>query len=450
MAVVSQPQPSSSVQADIEANVPHDWPEAGDLSVPAAGPRVADDDMASDPAELARWFPEQSTSELAALLEGLRTPQVDYRGKPSTLDDVYRLWDAEAQRQQVHYLWLVRVSGIAAFLAVLLAIIQLPQLEWERYGFANWGPVRGLIDVLGVNDLQGLFGLGELICGVLVVVAVVTGLRAAFSHRWQLRRLQAEQCRFLKFGYLLRCAHSLDEAATFLTDGIRRLVDLDVAYLSEPHRLAKRWVRGEVKLTPMPRTQSVTLSDQTADRIIDYYLRTRLRFQAAYFHRQAHRREFREKLLWWLPVTAFVASLVLIFAHAAIEHLAPLADQAPANASGVVEHASGEPTADPHAPPAATVGHHNTWALLCLIGAAGLPALAAWIRTYRGALEFARNANRFHGMWIQLYDAERELLRRKDQRDLPGQFEVMRDVEVALESEHRAWIRLMVEAEWFG
>lgn len=446
MAVDRQPQ-SSPANPGLSANIPREWPEEDRSGTfPTAGPRIAADDMDSDPAELPQLFPQSSTTELAVLLDELRAPLVEYRGSQRSLIDVYRQWDAEAQRKQTQYLWLVRWSGIAAFAAVMLAILQLPQLEWEQYGFSDWPPLRMLMDALRVRDLHGLFEVAEVVSAVLALVAVLIGIRAAYSHLWQLRRLQAEQCRFLKFGYLLRCGRSLEEARRFLQDGVHRLVRLDTD--SSPQTIAKRWVRGELKLTPMPRTQSPAAAGGFAPLMIEYFLKKRLRFQAKYFKGQAHRREFKEKLLWWLPVSAFFLSLGLAFAHAAITVYEKHAVAHPPPAQD-----GPRPTPVVQAGPAPSTahrGHHNTAALLCLLGAAGLPALAAWVRTYRGALEFARNANRFHGMWIQLYDAEQELQHRNTQSDMPGQFEVLRDVELALESEHRAWMRLMVEAEWFG
>jgi hypothetical protein len=81
------------------------------------------------------------------------------------------------------------------------------------------------------------------------------------------------------------------------------------------------------------------------------------------------------------------------------------------------------------------------------VSAVALPIVGATIRTYRTAHEFGRNANRFHAVANELR-AFRAALGRAD--GFPEKLRVMEDVERALKNEHRAWIRLMIEAEWFG
>lgn len=82
-----------------------------------------------------------------------------------------------------------------------------------------------------------------------------------------------------------------------------------------------------------------------------------------------------------------------------------------------------------------------------LLRAAAFPVLGALFRTVRTAFEFGRNANRFRGVTQILADAEQELAQL-----LPpaARMEVLHDAERALQYENRSWMRLMIEAEWFG
>ena len=79
--------------------------------------------------------------------------------------------------------------------------------------------------------------------------------------------------------------------------------------------------------------------------------------------------------------------------------------------------------------------------------AAILPVAAAGVRTWRGAFEFGRNALRFESMAHHL----EHLLSELGHAITPeAKLAILRRGEYAMESEHRAWMRLMMEAEWFG
>jgi len=102
--------------------------------------------------------------------------------------------------------------------------------------------------------------------------------------------------------------------------------------------------------------------------------------------------------------------------------------------------------------------------------AALLPAAAAGVRTWRSAFEFSRNKGRFEAAHQALQDLERRLVdegfaasgKPTGQASAPGEgkdveetdaYPILRDLswcEHILESEHREWLRLMFETEWFG
>ncbi|MCE5326603.1 MAG: hypothetical protein LLG01_09315 [Planctomycetaceae bacterium] len=85
--------------------------------------------------------------------------------------------------------------------------------------------------------------------------------------------------------------------------------------------------------------------------------------------------------------------------------------------------------------------------VLLVLMAAALPLVGSGLRTLRGAFEFGRNALRF--------EANRSALAR-----LAAHLEAANDptivatdmwaCEQLLEAEHRQWLHLMTESEWFG
>ena len=92
----------------------------------------------------------------------------------------------------------------------------------------------------------------------------------------------------------------------------------------------------------------------------------------------------------------------------------------------------------------ATVG------ILLLVFAAAVPVIGTGVRTYRMAYEFARSASLFQAKLAALDHFMQGL-----QHDLAGQdaSAVLRRLwqcENFFEREHHEWLRLMLEAEWFG
>jgi hypothetical protein len=69
------------------------------------------------------------------------------------------------------------------------------------------------------------------------------------------------------------------------------------------------------------------------------------------------------------------------------------------------------------------------------------------IRTIRTAFEFGRNANRFEGVARILSNVDKQL----GAATSPAvKLELLREAEFVLQHENRSWMRLMIEAEWFG
>jgi hypothetical protein len=84
---------------------------------------------------------------------------------------------------------------------------------------------------------------------------------------------------------------------------------------------------------------------------------------------------------------------------------------------------------------------------LLIVLAACLPVLGAGIRTLHTASERRRNAIRFQAKYYTLEKLRQEL---QQETDADAIFRLLSQCERIMEIEHREWLRLMIEAEWFG
>jgi hypothetical protein len=106
----------------------------------------------------------------------------------------------------------------------------------------------------------------------------------------------------------------------------------------------------------------------------------------------------------------------------------------------------------------ACVGVHSALALLhgdlpthaahvFLVLAACIPVVATGLRTYREAIQVSRNAARFSSKASALEILRQEMAAAES---LPQALTVAWHTEQVLEAEHREWLRLMLDAEWFA
>jgi hypothetical protein len=84
---------------------------------------------------------------------------------------------------------------------------------------------------------------------------------------------------------------------------------------------------------------------------------------------------------------------------------------------------------------------------MLVLSAACFPVIGAAVRTFRIAHEFGRNTLRFRATSNELARLVSKLERVSSPQAKLG---VLRDAEKTLEAERREWMRLMIEAEWFG
>jgi len=86
----------------------------------------------------------------------------------------------------------------------------------------------------------------------------------------------------------------------------------------------------------------------------------------------------------------------------------------------------------------------SRWMILL---AASLPVLGGAVRTFRSAYDFARNTYRYRAKAVALNLIGSSLEHASGPH---SQFLGLWFCEQTLENEHREWLRLMIEAEWFA
>ena len=153
-----------------------------------------------------------------------------------------------------------------------------------------------------------------------------------------------------------------------------------------------------------------------------YYGKKRLlgeKGQIAYFRRAAERDLIRNDRTRTWPSTLFFGSVAFVLAHFCIELVGW-------RTKGGTDAGVGQ---------------------AALLIAATLPVCGAGIRVVRGVLEYGRNASRYestHHVLLKLSERLREA------SDSETVFREIGFCEQTLEAESREWVRLLVEAEWFG
>jgi hypothetical protein len=341
------------------------------------------------------------------LANGLAT--IDGRVAP-----IYFRCDEAAIESQRRHSWFAGVSIVVGVAVVVLAILQL------TFGAAGGGDhesplLAGSSSAARIAELVGL---------AICTLVVAGGLWVAAQIGWLCDRHRAELCRLLKFRSL--ADPHLWHGATAewerdLDDNIARINKVDAAALrgramNDPVREIPRRVH-EARVEP--------------DRLLPlagYYLSKRVRYQRKYFAGRAEKYERTAGWLRRLPLLCFYLGIGAALSHFAVDVAAAWLD--PARVHAAAWHI------------AATAG---------LALAAILPVVGAGIRAYRSAHEYARSAALFHAKASAMAEFERIISRPLEHAEDAAR--LMRDIldcEKFLEAEHREWLRLMLESEWFG
>jgi hypothetical protein len=325
--------------------------------------------------------------------------------------NIYRAADVEAKKRQRDHRWAVIAAAVAGTFAVITAIFEL-YLNRETMGGA----------------------LAESGLAFLALVAVVVAIFAAWMPKWLLERHRAERCRFAKYRVLVRLAaagREVDALGICLSDfkeQVRKIERLDEDDLEQ-------FMQEDPVPDDPPRVNNDFQVEAKLRELSNHYVKQRLTNQAKYFFTQSRKKSSVDAWVKLLPPVFFFGSILLAFIHFAI--------------SGYRHYTN--PPLDPSAP---KDDAFHFWSLnLLIVGAAALPVIGSGVRLLRSAFEYSRNTARFRAKYRaleQLISKVEVALGRGNDFHPEDIVRYMWKGELLLENEHREWLRLMKEAEWFG
>lgn len=323
--------------------------------------------------------------------------------------NIYRVADADAKKGLHDHRWAVGLSAGFGTSAVIVAIFEL-YLNKETMGGA----------------------LAESAFALLALVAVIIAIFAAWMPKWLLERHRAERCRFAKYRMLVQLAaagRDLDALGVCLSDfkdQVRKIERLDEDDLEQ-------FMQEDPVPDDPPRVNRDFQVESKLRELTNHYVKQRLANQAKYFFTQSRKKSSVDGWVRMLPPVLFFGSILLAFIHFAISGYRHYTDPPSANAAKESFH---------------------FWSLnLLIVGAAALPVLGSGVRLLRSAFEYSRNTARFRAK----YRALEQLISKVEVAIGQGNDFHAEDIvrymwkgELLLENEHREWLRLMKEAEWFG
>jgi hypothetical protein len=365
------------------------------------------------------------------------------------IEDEFNRADERAVAFRRAHRWMTHGAALSATVAVATAIVAL---SYYPIGFdtqplaPKWLPSRHAMSLI------------ELWSAGVAILVVIVGWISGFKEKWLLWRHQAESYRLLRYRFLIHPAVWREGA-----EGSRQWIETKL------HEIDRTTLAGAVREAaphgPFEGTQS-RLPRAVLRALTEYYLARRLNPQKEYLANRTQRNEFSDWIRAYLPWFFFL-SIVAVFCKFFVRNL--------------------------------------PWEGFLALLAALLPAAAAGLRTWRSAFEFSRNKGRFEAAHHALRDLETRLVNegfsaveaersaaprpagrrisvgenrgltevpfhefrvgtedqaprsndpaaQPDDEDIDA-YAILRDLswcEHILETEHREWLRLMYETEWFG
>lgn len=314
----------------------------------------------------------------------------------------WRAADQKALRTQSQHRLLAQTAIITGTAAIVLAVVQLSiKLTWRQ-----WTSIALVLEAAAV---------------VAAVVAVAVGLTAKYNRQWLGQRHLAELLRMLKF-------RALGEIWRLDPISWRKWVEdqLDELNGAADFERVEQWSReGDVEPYD-PRITTSSLDPNSAKALTIYYRIKRLDFQANYF-KSRHDTYTRQTGRWLhLSLPLFLASVFCVLAHFAAEFWDRRLQSA----------------GDVHG---AEVWHNI--AIWCVALAAVIPVLGIGVRAWFAAFELPRSASLFAAKHRALVRASAHL--QEDSDDVAATLRHMAQSEHFLEHEHREWLRLLSDSEWF-
>lgn len=314
----------------------------------------------------------------------------------------WRAADQKAKRSRSQHRLLARTAIVTGTAAIVLAVVQLSiKLTWRQ-----WTGVTLVLEAIAVAA---------------AVVAVTVGLTAKYDRKWIAQRHLAERLRMLKF-------RALGEAWRLDLTRWQAWVESQLAELNgaADFEHVEQWSEKEdVEPYDPPFTNSA-LNPDSARALTIYYRIKRIDFQANYF--KARRDTYKRQTGGWLHLNLplFLASVFFVLAHFAAEFW-----ERQLQAFGH-EHAAEV---------------WNNIAIWCVALAAVIPVLGVGVRAWFAAFELPRSASLFTAKHRALVRASAHL--QEEPNDVAATLHHMTQSENFLEHEHREWLRLLSDTEWF-
>ena len=371
--------------------------------------------------------------------------------------------DRAALRFQGKHERLLKITALAGTLAVVLAIIGLAaHAEDQVWPYFH----RAFL----VMETCAAVGAG---------LAAYIGIKSEYKEKWLLKRHEAELFRLLRYRFLIRPGiwkRNSEENA-------KQWIDEEIAAIKTVggHGL------GKAAIQPSPhgfwKATQERLSKEEASDLVQYYLEKRLGPQKEYFANRAQRNEFKDRVRILLP-KLFMVSVAVVVIKLFFELPSQLLSAFPRLQTKSFT----------------VLGELTEFAAVWFfaMAAALLPVIAGGVRLRLSAGEFSRNKSRFQAAHRALSRAEESLLNttlatirgghaagesedgsilvRKEEFLTGTGFARVRvrteqvdpvpaavgDTDVSailgdlawcehvLDAEHREWLRLMHDTEWFG
>jgi hypothetical protein len=309
------------------------------------------------------------------------------------IEPACRKADGAALRHQSYHRQLVKWATVFGTAAILFAILQL------AFG-----------DAIGLHQVA----FAELVAVAIALVAFVLGSLVAFQILWLVERNKAERLRIAKFRYLIDPELWSGDPAT----EARKRADLETEVKrveNARHKDVRDWLENDEVPTPPDSVLGLAVPPAATIELIDYYRTRRLEYQLAFFRKMANEYLKLQKVTMHVPAVLFLASVGAVLIHYGHD---------------LLTH----------------VEHLDTLSRWMIVAAASLPVLGGTIRTFQNAYQFARNTYRYRAKAVALTSIKSALDHATGPR---SQFLALWFSEQTLENEHREWLRLMLEAEWF-
>lgn len=324
----------------------------------------------------------------------------------SRVIEPYRDADSKAMTHQKWHKRLSAVAIVGGGLAVLLAIAQLAIKSYattELLAPTEWGALLEWIAVL------------EWVAAGAGAVAVIIGVFWMRDRKWFVQRCVAERLRMIKFRSL--GSHTLwcGDFSAWQNEVDTEIIKATSVCSHPPKKgreIIKEWAENEV----IARTRIPALGcvDNAGDirALADYYRAKRVDFQANFHFRKSKKLKKHIGHMHHASLPLFVVSIVMVILH-------------------TILHAA----------------HQEIAAQVALTLAAAIPVVSFGIRAWVSAFEHAKSVSLCTAKYQALDAVSRRI--EADSSDVVFTLQNIEAVEHYLENEHREWLRLMLDAEWF-